>query len=324
MALKKIGVLTSGGDAPGMNACVRAVVRTAGVQGLGIAGIMRGYVGLINGEIEDLDARSVSNILQRGGTVIKTGRSKEFFTEEGRARAAAHLREREIEALVAIGGDGTFRGAQKISDEHGVNVIGVPGTIDNDVYGTDFTIGFDTAVNTALESIDRIRDTAASHERLFLVEVMGRHSGEIALAVAVAGGAEAALVPEEDQDIEPLAKRLVEGREKGKTSTLLVVAEGDEEGGAVDIGRKLKETTGIDFRVCVLGHTQRGGSPTAADRLLASRLGVRAVELLTEGATNLMVGLIGGKVCTTPLSEVVTLKKDIDRDILRIVDILSS
>jgi 6-phosphofructokinase 1 len=324
MAIRKIGVLTSGGDAPGMNACVRAVVRAAGVNGMPVFGIMRGYVGLINGEIEELSARSVSNVLQRGGTVIKTGRSKEFFSEEGRATAAANLREKRIDALVAIGGDGTFRGAEKISAEHGINVIGIPGTIDNDVYGTDFTIGFDTAVNTALESIDRIRDTADAHERLFLVEVMGRHSGEIALAVAVGGGAEAVLVPEEDQDIEPLAKSLVEGREKGKTSTLVVIAEGDEEGGAVDVGRKLKDLTGIDFRVCVLGHTQRGGSPTAADRLLASRLGVAAVELLAEGATNVMVGLRNGEICTTPLSEVVTRKKDINRDILRIVDILAS
>ncbi len=323
MTTRTIGVLTSGGDAPGMNACVRAVVRAAAYHGVRVFGITHGYAGLIEGRVEELSSRSVSNIIQRGGTVLKTARSEAFRSPEGRKTAADNLRRHGIDTLIAIGGDGTFRGAEALSREHGVNVIGVPGTIDNDIYGTDLTIGFDTAVNTALDAIDKIRDTAASHERLFLVEVMGRHSGAIAFAVAIGGGAEAVMVPEEREDFERIAEMLVEGRKRGKKSTLVIVAEGEEHGGAFQIAARLKDLTGIDSRVCVLGHVQRGGSPTAVDRVLASRLGVAAVEAALQGVSSVMVGVQAGNVVHVPLSEVVSRRKGKDTELLRIAEILS-
>ncbi|RTH33937.1 6-phosphofructokinase, partial [Thermus scotoductus] len=278
--MKRIGVFTSGGDAPGMNAAIRAVVRQAYALGLEVIGIRRGYAGMILGEMVPLGVRDVANILQRGGTVLLTARSQEFLTEEGRAKAAEKLKAAGIEGLVAIGGDGTFRGAMRLLEEHKVPVVGVPGTIDNDLYGTDYTIGFDTAVNTALEAIDRIRDTAASHERVFFIEVMGRSSGFIALDVGLAGGAEVIAVPEEPVDPKTIAEGLMESLRRGKSSSIVVVAEGAYPGGAAGLLAAIQEHVRVEARVTVLGHIQRGGSPTAKDRILASRLGAAAVEAL--------------------------------------------
>ncbi|RTH04063.1 6-phosphofructokinase, partial [Thermus scotoductus] len=270
--MKRIGVFTSGGDAPGMNAAIRAVVRQAYALGLEVIGIRRGYAGMILGEMVPLGVRDVANILQRGGTVLLTARSQEFLTKEGRAKAAEKLKAAGIEGLVAIGGDGTFRGAMRLLEEHKVPVVGVPGTIDNDLFGTDYTIGFDTAVNTALEAIDRIRDTAASHERVFFIEVMGRSSGFIALDVGLAGGAEVIAVPEEPVDPKTIAEGLMESLRRGKSSSIVVVAEGAYPGGAAGLLAAIQEHVRVEARVTVLGHIQRGGSPTAKDRILASRL----------------------------------------------------
>lgn len=319
-----VGVLTSGGDAPGMNAATRAVVRTAIVNGLSVTGIMRGYTGLITGDFELLQARSVSNIVQRGGTVLKTSRCEEFLEPEGRAQAAAHMTRAGIDGLVAIGGDGTFRGLRDLSVEHGVRCVGVPGTIDNDVYGTDFTIGFDTAVNTALESIDKIRDTAASHDRVFFIEVMGRNCGAIALEVGVAGGAEAVLIPEVESDIGRLCDILREGRRGGKTSFIIVVAEGAYAGGAHAVSDLVSDRLGIEGRVSVLGHVQRGGSPTASDRALASRMGRSAVEALVSGSTDIMVGVHCGAMTLVPLAETSSRKKEVDLGLLRLAEITAT
>ncbi|WP_126210116.1 6-phosphofructokinase, partial [Thermus scotoductus] len=276
--MKRIGVFTSGGDAPGMNAAIRAVVRQAYALGLEVIGIRRGYAGMILGEMVPLGVRDVANILQRGGTVLLTARSQEFLTEEGRAKAAEKLKAAGIEGLVAIGGDGTFRGAMRLLEEHKVPVVGVPGTIDNDLYGTDYTIGFDTAVNTALEAIDRIRDTAASHERVFFIEVMGRSSGFIALDVGLAGGAEVIAVPEEPVDPKTIAEGLMESLRRGKSSSIVVVAEGAYPGGAAGLLAAIQEHVRVEARVTVLGHIQRGGSPPAQDRFLASRPGGAGAE----------------------------------------------
>jgi 6-phosphofructokinase 1 len=322
--LKKIGVFTSGGDAPGMNACVRAAVRTALYRGLEVAGIMRGYKGMIAGEIEPLQATSVSNIIHRGGTILKTSRSEEFLTPQGRQKAADNLRRAGIEGLVAIGGDGTFHGAHAFYQEHGLPMIGAPGTIDNDLYGTDFTIGFDTAINTALDAISKIRDTAASHDRLFFVEVMGRHSGFIALEVGLAGGAEAVLVPECPQSVEEIAEIIEFERGRGKASMILVVAEGDEIGGASRLAAEVSQLTGKDYRVTILGHIQRGGAPSAKDSVLASKLGVAAVEALLAGEANKMAGEVNGKVLLTPLPDTWEKKKPLDNKSLELVKILAS
>jgi 6-phosphofructokinase 1 len=321
--MKKIGVYTSGGDAPGMNACVRAVVRSGLYNGCEVVGIQQGYEGMIDGRFVDLQARSVSNIIQRGGTILRTARSERFRTVEGRATAAEQLKIAGIEGLVAIGGDGTFQGASKLCEEHGFPVVGVPGTIDNDLFGTDYTIGYDTAVNTAMEAIDKIRDTAASHDRLFYVEVMGRDAGFIALDVGISSGAEYILIPEEKTDIEALREELevLRGR---KPSVLIVVAEGEEQGGAFSIAQKVKGAAGYDYRVCVLGHVQRGGSPTAHDRLLASRLGVAAVESLLEGRMNVMVGEVHGRIAFTPLHETWSKRKVVDSDLWRVAAILAT
>jgi 6-phosphofructokinase 1 len=322
--IERIGVFTSGGDAPGMNAAIRAVVRTACYHRKEVLGIFRGYRGMIEGEMEKLGARSVSNIIQRGGTILKTARSQEFFTKEGRQRAHNNLMTHAVQGLIAIGGDGTFRGAVEFHDEYGVPVIGIPATIDNDVYGTDFTIGFDTAINTALQSVDKIRDTAQSHDRVFLIEVMGRQAGFIGLAVGVSGGAEHILIPETTSDLDALCQAAMNWAKKKKGSRIIIVSEGDELGDAAEIGKKIADKTGVDFRICVLGHTQRGGAPTARERILASLLGNAAVEALLDGETDIMVGQIGDKLIRTPLRETYEKKKPIDRRLAQLCQILST
>lgn len=321
--MKRIGVFTSGGDAPGMNAAIRAVVRQAAVLGLEVIGIRRGYAGMIQGEFLPMGPRDVANILQRGGTVLLTARSQAFMTEEGRQKAYQKLSEAGIEGLVAIGGDGTFRGAMRLIEEFRILVVGVPGTIDNDLYGTDYTIGFDTAVNTALEAIDRIRDTAASHERVFLIEVMGRNAGFIALDVGLAGGAEVIALPEAPVDPRRVAEVLLDSQRRGKTSSIVVVAEGAYAGGAEGLLKAIRSHAEVEARVTVLGHIQRGGSPTAKDRILASRLGAAAVEALFGGTSGVMVGEVEGEVELTPLKDAVERKKEINRVLLDLVQILS-
>lgn len=321
---QRIGVFTSGGDAPGMNAGVRAVVRMAHARGLAVTGIVRGYQGMIDGESIELGRRDVSNIIQRGGTILKTARCEEFFKPEGRAKAAGHLKEWGIDGLVAIGGDGTFHGALKLDQEYGIPTIGVPGTIDNDLYGTDFTIGYDTALNIAVEAIDRIRDTAASHDRLFIVEVMGRNCGCIALESGLAGGAEGILVPEVTNELDMIVEQLRGGREKGKTSYIVVVAEGDEAGGAFDVAERIKADLDLPYRVTVLGHIQRGGSPTARDRILASRLGGAAVEALETGHTGEMAGIVGGKVKFTPFALTWEKRKAFDMGLYALAGVLAT
>jgi 6-phosphofructokinase 1 len=321
---KKMAVLTSGGDAPGMNACVRSVVRTALDEGISIFGIYSGYTGLLEGDLMPLNRRSVSNIIQKGGTFLKTSRCETFRHEAGRKRGAEVLREWGIESLIVIGGDGSFHGAHALSEEHGVQVIGIPATIDNDIYGTDLTIGYDTAVKTALESIDKIRDTAASHDRLFIVEVMGRNAGFIALEVGICGGAEEILVPETKSDLDELGEQVETWRKAGKKSSLIVVAEGDDLGNAHTIADKLYDKFHLKSHVCVLGHTQRGGSPTATDRLLATQLGYYAVHGILAGKTDVMAGLINNKAVFTPLKESWENKKELDPELLKIYHIMSS
>jgi len=324
MSNKTIGVLTSGGDSSGMNAAVRAVVRTGIYHGNTIFGIKRGYEGLIDGDIEELSLSSVSNIIKYGGTVLLTARCKEFFTKEGRSKAYDNLKKYGIDSLIVIGGDGSFRGLHELINEYDIQGIGVPGTIDNDLYGTDYTIGFDTAVNTALEAIDKIRDTATSHSWLFIVEVMGRNSGYIGLYTGIGGGAEEILIPETDSDIEELCKKLEAGHRRGKKSSIIVVAEGDEAGNAFEIKKKIETFVDWDIRVSVLGHQQRGGSPTAFDRLLASRLGYEAVLAVMKGENDKMIGLIHDTVTLTPLEETWTRKKGIDESYIKMAEILAT
>ncbi|MFW5973372.1 MAG: 6-phosphofructokinase [Bacteroidota bacterium] len=322
----RIGVFTSGGDAPGMNACVRAVVRTAAANDLEIIGIRRGYAGMIDGDFVEMQPRSVSNILQKGGTVLKSARSDQFRTPEGRRIAAENLREMGIDGLVGIGGDGTFRGATLFYDEHAFPTVGCPGTIDNDLFGTDETIGFDTALNTAIENIDRIRDTADAHDRIFLVEVMGRDAGFIALNSGIGGGAELVLIPETMTQMEDIKQRIHSLMSAQSRSSIVVVAEGDDHGGANQIERALRDDesfAGIDLRVSILGHTQRGGSPTARDRVLASRLGAAAVESLIDGHSNVMVGIINNEIRLTPMRNVWSRKKNINYELLKIAQLLS-
>lgn len=324
--VKRIGVYTSGGDAPGMNACVRAVVRTATAHDLEVIGIRRGYAGMIDGDFVEIDGRSVSNIVQQGGTILKSARSKRFQTPEGRAKAAENLQEAGVEGLVAIGGDGTIRGASILNEEHDVPVVGCPGTIDNDLFGTDETIGYDTALNTALENIDRIRDTADAHDRLFLVEVMGRDAGFIALNCAIGGGAELVLIPETLVEMEEIKERIHSLMTAQTRSSIVVVAEGDELGGARTIEKALLEDQAfadIDIRVCILGHTQRGGAPTARDRVLASRLGSAAVEALLEGHSSVMVGIVNNEVKLTSMRNVWSRKKNINYELLKLTQLLS-
>ncbi len=320
---KRIGVLTSGGDAPGMNAAIRAIVRTGLYRDFEVLGIKHGYKGLVGNDLIKLDHYSVANIIQRGGTIIGTARCDEFETVPGMRKAKSTLEKNKIDSLIVIGGDGTMRGAKAFSEKFGVRIIGLPGTIDNDLYGTDFTIGFDTAVNNALEAVDRIRDTASSLERVFFIEVMGRCAGFISLAVGLAGGAEVAIVPETPTDVNEIARMIKENIRKGKRSNIIIVAEGDEAGNALTIAQKVKDLTGEDYRVAVLGYIQRGGTPTANDRILASKLGNAAVEAIEQGKLGNMIGEIKGKIVYTPFEQTYTKKKKISKDLYRMIKILS-
>jgi 6-phosphofructokinase 1 len=321
----KIGVLTSGGDAPGMNAAVRAVVRTGIYHGLDVFGIMRGYTGMVENDIFKMEGRSVANIIQRGGTILKTSRCKEFLTPEGRKKAYGNLKKLGIDGLVIIGGDGSFRGAQTFSNEYDIPCVGLPGTIDKDIAGTDFTIGFDTAVNTAVEAIDKIRDTADAHDRLFIIEVMGRDAGYIALHSGIATGAENILIPERKTDIEEVIKQLAEKERRHKLVNLIVVAEGDDFGGADEVAKIITQRLPMqEVRVCILGHIQRGGSPSCFDRLIASRMGYSAVECLLEGRHNVFVGMVNNRIHFTPLNEAVKKKQRISEEWMKIVKILAS
>jgi len=321
--VRRCAVLTSGGDAPGMNAAVRAVVRMAHYYDMETFGVLRGYQGLLNNDFVQLEPRSVSNIIQRGGTVLKTSRSKEFKTKKGIKQAAANLKRNKMDGLIAIGGNGTYRGAYDLSKVWPGTIVGVPGTIDNDLYGTDFTIGYDTAVNTAVEAIDRIRDTADAHERFFVIEVMGRHTGFIALDVGICGGAEEVLIPETKTRIKSVSERLCEGRKRGKTSSIIIVAEGDEAGGAFNTARKLKKLSGNDYRVVVLGHLQRGGAPTAADRLLASELGAFAVQTIRKGRSCVAVGRVSGRLRITAIRSAFSKKKKLEKRLLSLLSVLA-
>ncbi len=321
--MKKIGVLTSGGDAPGMNACLRAVVRCGVSCKLEIVGIRRGYCGILDEDFVKLGNRSVSNIIQRGGTILGTARCEEMKTKEGIRNANEVLKRQGIEGLITIGGDGTFRGATALSKAGKVKVIGIPGTIDNDVYGTDYTIGFDTAVNTALDAIDKIRDTAGSLQRPFFVEVMGKCSGFIALEVGIAGGAENILIPEVETKIEQLSLDIERSFKRGKKSSIVIVAEGDDAGGAFSIAQQVWERLKLEYRICVLGHVQRGGSPTARDRVLATKLGAAAVDALARGMSGCMVGESHGQITLTPLRETWKKRKGLDSNLLRLVKVLA-
>ena len=316
--VKKIAVLSSGGDAPGTNACIRAIVRVAAERGLHVLGIPRGYQGLLEGQSVPLTRRTVGNIIQRGGTILGTSRCPEFTTPEGRSKAAEKLREEKVDGLIVLGGDGSFRGAAALSKEQGVRVIAIPTTIDNDMPGTEYTLGFDTAVNIALEAIDRIRDTAESHERIFFVEVMGNVCGAIALEVGLAGGADDVLVPEMPTDIDFLCEHLEQGFRHGRRSSIIVVAEGGEAGGAFGIAHQVWTRLRCDYRVCVLGHIQRGGSPSARDRVTGSKFGALAVDTLAEGKSGLMVGEIGGKPGLTPIEQAFSGRKQADHSLLEL------
>ncbi|MFM9987300.1 6-phosphofructokinase [Flavobacterium sp.] len=324
--IKKIGVLTSGGDAPGMNAAIRSVVRTCAYHNIECIGIYRGYQGMIEGDFKELGPRSVNNIVNKGGTILKSARSKEFMTVEGRQKAHQHLLNSEVDALVVIGGDGTFTGAEIFNNEFNFPVMGIPGTIDNDIFGTSHTLGYDTALNTVVEVIDKIRDTASSHNRLFFVEVMGRDAGHIALNAGIGAGAEEILIPEEDLGLDRLLESLQKSKASGKSSSIVVVAEGDKMGKNVfELKDYVEEhMPEYDVRVSVLGHMQRGGAPSCFDRVLASRLGVKAVESLLEGKSNFMVGMLSDKVSLTPLEKAIKGKSEIDKELLRVSDIMST
>jgi 6-phosphofructokinase 1 len=323
--ITKIGVLTSGGDSPGMNAAIRAVVRTGIYHGLEVYGIMRGYSGMVEGDIHKMESRSVANIIQRGGTILKTARCKEFFEKEGRQKAYDNLKKHGIEGLVIIGGDGSFRGAQTFSNEFDIPCIGLPGTIDKDIAGTDFTIGFDTAVNTAVEAIDKIRDTADAHDRLFIIEVMGRDAGYIALHSGISTGAEHILIPEKKTSSKDLIASLTEKERRQKLVNLIVVAEGEDFGGADELAKHIrKEMPQQEVRVCILGHIQRGGSPSCFDRVIASRMGYHAVECLIENTHNVFIGIVNNKMNYMPLNEAVKKKQRISEEWMKIVKILAT
>lgn len=324
--IKKIGVLTSGGDAPGMNAAIRSVVRTCAFHNIECIGIYRGYQGMIEGDFKEMGPRSVNNIVNKGGTILKSARSKEFMTPEGRKKAFDNLQKAGIDSLVVIGGDGSFTGGLVFNKEYGFPVIGIPGTIDNDIYGTSHTLGYDTALNTVVEAIDKIRDTASSHNRLFFVEVMGRDAGHIALNAGIGAGAEEILIPEEDLGLDRLLESLQKSKASGKSSSIVVIAEGDKMGKNVfELKDYVEENLPeYDVRVSVLGHMQRGGAPSCFDRVLASRLGVKAVESLIAGKSNYMAGLIKDEVVLTPLEQAVKGHSEIDRELLRVSDIMST
>ena len=325
-SIKKIGVMTSGGDAPGMNAAIRSVVRTCAYHNIECVGIYRGYEGIMEGDFKAMDARSVKGIINKGGTVLKSARSKQFRTPEGRKIAYDQLMAANIDGLVVIGGDGTFNGGLVFNEEFDFSIIGIPCTIDNDIFGTTHTIGFDTALNTVVECIDKIRDTASSHNRLFFVEVMGRDVGHIALNAGIGAGAEEILIPEENLGLDRLLESLHKSKRSGKTSSIVVVAEGDKIGKNVFELKDHVEATldEYDVRVSVLGHMQRGGPPSCFDRVLASRMGVKAVESLLEGKTNFMVGLLNEQMELTPMEQAVKGKSKIDRELLRVADIMST
>ncbi|HZV71604.1 MAG TPA: 6-phosphofructokinase [Saprospiraceae bacterium] len=322
--ISRIAVFTSGGDAPGMNAAIRSVVRTASYHDLKVFGVYRGYEGMIDGNIEKLDKGDVGNIIQRGGTVLKTARSDRFRTPEGRKTAYDSLRANDIHALVAIGGNGTFTGAKLFYEEYGIPIVGIPGTIDNDLYGTDYSIGFDTAVNTAIEAVDRIRDTADSHNRLFFVEVMGRDTGFIALNTGIGSGAGAILIPEASIDVETLIRHLEKTAKRQKLFSLIIVAEGNESGNAQKLAGEIKDRfPDYDPKVTIIGHMQRGGAPSALDRLIASRMGYKAVEALLEGQANVMIGVQNNKMVMVSFDDAINKHKEVDLDLLRMAEILS-
>ncbi len=324
--INKLAVMTSGGDSPGMNAAIRSVVRTCAYYKIDCLGIYRGYQGMIEGDFTSLTARSVNNIINKGGTILKSARSDEFRTTEGRKKAYQNLIKENIDGLVVIGGDGSFTGGVIFNKEYNFPVVGIPGTIDNDIFGTSHTLGYDTALNTAVEAIDKIRDTASSHNRLFFVEVMGRDAGFIALNAGIGAGAEEILIPEENLGLDRLLESLIKSRKSGKSSSIVVVAEGDKSGKNVfELAKYVEDNMPeYDVRVSVLGHMQRGGSPSCFDRVLASRLGVKAVEILIDHKTNLMVGLKNNKVITTDLEEAITGGHSINNELLRVSDIMST
>lgn len=318
--MRKIAVLTSGGDSPGMNAAIRAVVRTGLEKGLKVMGVQRGYAGLINGELFDMERHSVSDIIQRGGTILRTSRSEEFKTEEGRKKAATILKAYGVDGLVVIGGDGSFHGAQLLS-RLGISTIGLPGTIDNDLAYTDYTIGFDTALNTVLDAINKIRDTSTSHERVSIVEVMGRNCGDIALYAGIAGGAESIIMPEIGYNPDEICASILKGKMKGKMHNLIILAEGV--GGANELAKKIEEVTSIETRATILGYIQRGGSPSAQDRMLASRMGYRAVELLVEGKSSRVVGIKNGDIIDMDIDEALSIERKFDEKLYDMAQVLS-
>lgn len=319
-----IGLLTSGGDASGMNAAIRAVTRSAIFNGFKVKGIYRGYEGLINGEIKELTSQDVSSIIQRGGTILKTARSEEFTTPEGRKKAYDNLQKEGIDALIVIGGNGSLAGAKALADEYDFTCIGLPGTIDNDLYGTDVTIGYNTALNTIVECVDKIRDTATSHDRIFFVEVMGRDAGFLAQNSAVASGAEAAIIPEDRTDVDQLEQFIGRGFRKSKNSSIVIVSESPKNGGAMYYAERVKkEYPEYDVRVTILGHLQRGGSPTAGDRILASRLGVGSIDAILEGQRNVMIGIRNDEVVYVPFIDAIKKDKPMDKDLIRVLDELS-
>lgn len=322
--IKCIGILTSGGDAPGMNAAIRAVTRSAIYNGLTVKGIYRGYKGLITGEIQEFKTQNVSNIIQQGGTILKTARCQEFKTPEGRKIAYETMQREGIDALVVIGGDGSLTGARLLAQEFDVPCIGLPGTIDNDLYGTDTTIGYDTALNTILDAVDKIRDTATSHERLFFVEVMGRDAGFLALNGAIAAGAEAAIIPEFNTEVDQLEEFIKNGFRKSKSSSIVLVAESEITGGAMHYAERVKnEYPQYDVRVTILGHLQRGGKPTAHDRIIASRMGVASIQALMEGQRNVMIGIENDKIVYVPFTKAIKNDKPIDRELVNVLRELS-
>jgi len=324
--IKTIGVLTSGGDAPGMNACIRAVTRSAIYNGWKVYGIYRGYEGLINGEFKELTTESVSNTIQRGGTILKTARSKEFMTPEGKKKAYENIKKYKVDALIVIGGNGSLTGARDLAHEYDIPVIGLPGTIDNDLYGTDSTIGYDTALNTIVECVDKIRDTANSHDRIFFIEVMGRDAGFLTQNSAIASGAEAAIIPEEKTGVDQLAQFIGRGVRKSKNSSIVLVSESNKQGhgGAMYYAERVrKEYPQYDVRVTILGHLQRGGTPSAADRILASRLGYASIEALKEGQRNIMIGVDDDKIVYVPIDRAVKIDKPIDKELIDVLNVLS-
>ena len=322
--IKSIGILTSGGDAPGMNAAIRAVSRSAIYNGLKVYGIYRGYKGLVTDEIQEFKTQNVSNIIQMGGTILKTARCKEFTTPEGRAQAYENMKKHGIDALVVIGGDGSLTGARIFAQEYDIPCIGLPGTIDNDLYGTDTTIGYDTALNTILDAVDKIRDTATSHERLFFVEVMGRDAGFLALNGAIAAGAEAAIIPEFSTEVDQLEEFIKQGFRKSKNSSIVLVAESELTGGAMHYAERVKnEYPEYDVRVTILGHLQRGGRPTAHDRIIASRMGVASIQALLEGQRNVMIGIENNKIVYVPFAKAIKNDKPIDRELVNVLHELS-